>query len=901
MRMHAAIVLVIAATIALSALPAFADEPAARKAPDRASYDQLAERVFQAGGYVNFLWEWGGPRPPEGDYTPYFTRLRSMGIWGTSMRYGETEGQLWSAPRELGFPHYIETTTGVIIDGEDAKTYEAAKKAFGESTDPAADKLRLLVRHPCFSDPAVRKKAAEHVGKIATESADAQPFFYGLGAEIGLGTHGAASPVCFCEHCLAGFRAWLRSQYADIAALNAQWQSQFKGLDEVVPETVREAAERVKKTGVDNFSPFVDHRLFMDTVMPRYYGQLQAIVDGQKPAAAGCLMTRAISESGWDLWRLSRSARFIEHNDINYHADQPELMRSFSGPDGFWVRAHELEFGGLNDVYNTWRRVLNGYNAGVLFEMKTLKFFERTYPDYPLADNGKLLAPAFRAIRDGAAAQLSAMKLDDRAIAILYSRSSEHARWAQDGWRPIYYADGSTRNHYDDTLVQHAREAWCLLLEDCGLQYHYVSYEQLDKGELEGVKLLVLPECEALSDRQCERIEKFVEAGGSVVADCFVATMDEHGRRRADGGRLDKLFGIVRKQPGKSLLLETGMKVPCGGTVDQLMAGRYPHRMSGQAGGAVAGTGLTVGGASLAKGADLNVPAVEAGLDYADDVTHLAASDSVKAVAVRTAGKGKAIFLNLRMGKYMLIDPYPDFRYSAEGDGARALAAAVAKLAGISPRFAVEHKQGRKVAPVEILPFDGRGGATLLAVVPNYHYAGCGLPGSRANAQIDGKDLSHEPYAAQIVAADKAEMHVYDVLAGKYLGRQSATDVTIDPAKPVLLARLPYKVESMDVRVTALPGGGGYRVEAAPTADTAPAKGFAPHVIRVDLLTADKNALPLGRVFAVCDAAGKATATVAADSAKWRGEAGKAKPIGVRVTDVLTGRNVEDIGAMRKD
>ncbi len=901
MRIAAATGRAMTSALAISAsVLALAGRAPAEPDPQQA-YRRLAERVFQAGGYVNLLWEWAGPRPPNGDHAPYFRRLREMGIWGTSLRYGQGR-PLWTAPRDLGFPHYVETTTGVILHGPESKEYAAANKAFGEADDPAAAKGRLLARRPCLSDPALHARTTKAVEALVAESAKFEPVFYCLGAEIGLGPHGAASPVCFSDHCLAGFRRWLKTQYAGVAALNREWDTEFKSLDEVVPLTLREVAARVRRTGADNFAPFVDHRRFMDTVLVRYYGRCRQIIDRRAPAAGGVLMVRALAQTGWDLWAASRACRMIEHNDINYHADQHELIRSFAGPDGFWLRAHELEYGQVHDVYNTWRRVLGGYNAAVLFETKTQKLFDRAYPDYPPRPRGKLLQPAFRAWRGGLAGQLAVLGPDDSAVRILYSRDSEHARWAQDGWRDNYYADSSTRNHYDDALCLHAREAWCYLLEDLGLQYRYVSYEQLAAGDLPGCRLLVLPECEALSKKQCQQVEAFVRRGGTVVADCFAAGMDEHGRRLPKG-RLDDLFGIRRPQPGKSTLLKTGMRLPSGGTYEQLMARRFPHRLTDRAGAptTATGDGFDAGRPSrrasmvkLPKGVALNVPAVEAGLAYADDVTHLAEAPGAKAFAVRQVGKGRAVFLNLRMLKYLFIDPYPDFRYSARGDGARAVARGVLQLAGVKPRFQVRHEMGRSAAPVEIFAFDDprqAGGATLVALTPNYHFGGCTLPGSRKACHIDGKQLKHDPYPARLAPAGGAERHCYDALAGKYLGRLSAVDVSIDPARPVLLARLPYKVESLEMKFATARTPGAFRGEVTLKAG-APVKCFAPHVIRIDLLGKDDGAEPLGRRFVVCDRAGKASGVeVAVSPAKWRGPAGRCARI--RATDVLTGVSAE--------
>lgn len=60
------------------------------------------------------------------------------------------------------------------------------------------------------------------------------------------------------------------------------------------------------------------------------------------------------------------------------------------------------------------------------------------------------------------------------------------------------------------------------------------------------IGVLVLPELAALSDTQCKRIERFVEAGGSLVLTGAAGTLDENGRKR-DRFAFEKLIGLTHK------------------------------------------------------------------------------------------------------------------------------------------------------------------------------------------------------------------------------------------------------------------------------------------------------------------------------------------------------------------
>ena len=65
------------------------------------------------------------------------------------------------------------------------------------------------------------------------------------------------------------------------------------------------------------------------------------------------------------------------------------------------------------------------------------------------------------------------------------------------------------------------RESWCRLIEDQGLQYNFVSYMQLEQGELlkGGYRVLVLPQSSSLSIAEVGAIREFISQGGIVIAD----------------------------------------------------------------------------------------------------------------------------------------------------------------------------------------------------------------------------------------------------------------------------------------------------------------------------------------------------------------------------------------------
>src|SRR5262249_10077863 len=72
--------------------------------------------------------------------------------------------------------------------------------------------------------------------------------------------------------------------------------------------------------------------------------------------------------------------------------------------------------------------------------------------------------------------------------------------------------------------------------------FEMVHDELLDAERLAALKVLVLPNVAALSDRQCGQIRDFVGRGGGLVATYETSLYDERGTRRANFG-LSDLFG----------------------------------------------------------------------------------------------------------------------------------------------------------------------------------------------------------------------------------------------------------------------------------------------------------------------------------------------------------------------
>lgn len=104
---------------------------------------------------------------------------------------------------------------------------------------------------------------------------------------------------------------------------------------------------------------------------------------------------------------------------------------------------------------------------------------------------------------------------------------------------PRFYRAPAKRGHgYED----YSNGMYQALIE-ARIPNDAIHEDLLDESGIERFRVLVLPNVACLSDRACNRIRRFVEAGGGLVATHESSLYDETGKRRPDFALAD-LFGV---------------------------------------------------------------------------------------------------------------------------------------------------------------------------------------------------------------------------------------------------------------------------------------------------------------------------------------------------------------------
>ncbi len=602
-------------------------------------------------------------------------------------------------------------------------------------------------RTPSLSDPKWIERVRARLAESARRHAPWGPVFYSLGDESGIADLSAFWDFDFSDHSLASFRAWLKERYGTLDALNRQWGSAFTRWERVVPDTTNESMSRADL----NWSSWSDHKEYMDVEFARALKMgADAIRSVDPKAYAGIGGAQMPGWGGYDYARLTDALTALEPYNIGNNV---EIIRSLK-PE---VAVMTTSFtGGRWEKHRVWYELLHGARGGIIWDDKR-EFVDKAGR---VAPRGGEAGVYYREMRGGVATLLMNSERLEDPIAIHYSQSSMRNEWMKQH-RPAGTAwtrRGAAVERLDSNFLR-IRESWCRLVEDLGLQYNFVSYMQLERGELAkgGYRVLILPWSSSLSAAETQAIREFATKGGLVLTDQIPATHDEHCRRLGRPG----LAGVVE---------------PSG--VDVL--NYHQHRLTG------------------------------------------------KERAVRDA-----------------------------------VGALIAKQ--VTPAWRLAGEDGTAATGVEMHRFRN-GGVTLIGLLsnPQMRVNELGPPDFRSNERFEK--------ARKVRLAFPRELHVYDVRAGRDLGRSKEWSGMIDPYEPTLLALMEKAAPALRLAAPARVSRGSTAEVAATIAGTAAARAVLnvevadPSGKAIDYYSGNLLALngkaSRGIPFAVNDPAGKWRVTV---------------------------------------
>lgn len=376
------------------------------------------------------------------------------------------------------------------------------------------------IRRRCFSDPDYLADLKGRIQGIVSKVVRYNPDVYSLEDEPGEAL--AQFDICYSKHCLKRFRKWLQADYKSLNALNREWDTRFRKWDDVRPMTRQEVRRR------ENYAPWADHHAFMDTVYAETMGLCRRWIEEIDPTAhvgVSGIRPAPCHYGFWgDWWKLMQEITYLDLYGARIF--ESEIIKSFAPK----VKVARFVGYGRNEVIENcdiWRMLFCGQNGLGFFYGKHL-----ILPDLRYSYYAEFMRKIIAELCHGGTGDLIASSERQIApIAIHYSEASARAAFIT-GKQKLFEA-----NFFK----------WLENIKAIGLQARFVSYAQIENGELEraGYRVLILPYSLALSETEVKRIKAFAAGGGLVIGDVQTGLMDAHCKR-AGKGRLDDLFGITR-------------------------------------------------------------------------------------------------------------------------------------------------------------------------------------------------------------------------------------------------------------------------------------------------------------------------------------------------------------------
>jgi beta-galactosidase len=404
----------------------------------------------------------------------------------------------------------------------------------------------------CPNSPAYRRFSVELARRIAQRySATDHPASRVISAWHVNNEYGGS---CYCEHCTAAFRVWLREKYETLAALNkawntAFWSHTFHAWEEIVaPNALSE------HWGGPNVTAF--QGITLDYLRFNSDSLLANFVD-EKAAIREFSPDRPVTTNFMGMYRPLDYFRWAPHLDFvswdNYPPDAlshartaltHDLMRGLRSGQPFWLMEqtpsqtscrpfNPLKRPGVMRLWS-YQAVAHGADAVLFFQMRQSSGASEK-------DHGAVINHAGRSdTRVFGEVCALGHELETLAGEIVGARTQARVAlvFDWDCWWAVEISDGPSRYvSYQQTLIAYYRA-----LHEQNVAVDVVPVD----ADLSGYQVLVAPLLHVIKGDIVARVEAFVERGGTFVTSFLSGRVDESDRAFAMDapGPLARILGI---------------------------------------------------------------------------------------------------------------------------------------------------------------------------------------------------------------------------------------------------------------------------------------------------------------------------------------------------------------------
>src|SRR5450830_854408 len=385
----------------------------------------------------------------------------------------------------------------------------------------------------CPNSPAYRRFSAELARRIAERYGRADNPASGI--VVAWHVNNEYGGTCYCEHCAAAFRVWLRARYGSLSALNeawntAFWSHTFYAWDEVVPPNA--LSEHEGGPDVTAFQGItLDYLRFnSDSLLRNFIDEKSAIREFSPdlPVTTNFMgMYRPL-----DYFRWAPHLDFVSWDnyppDMQSHARMAlthDLMRGLKGGRPFWLMEQtpsQTACRAFNPVKRpgvmrlwSYQAVAHGADAVLFFQMRQSRGASEKYHGAVLGHSGRTDTRTFREVADlgGELERAGGALLGGRTparVALLFD-------W--DSWWAAAISDGPNRHvRYPAVVMTYHRALW-----EAGAQMDVVPVT----ADLTGYDVVVAPLLHMVKGDLAYRLAAVAAAGGTVVTTVLSGRVDE--------------------------------------------------------------------------------------------------------------------------------------------------------------------------------------------------------------------------------------------------------------------------------------------------------------------------------------------------------------------------------------
>ncbi|MEM1509135.1 MAG: beta-galactosidase [Thermofilaceae archaeon] len=402
-------------------------------------------------------------------------------------------------------------------------------------------------RHYCPNNPNYREATKRIVTKLAEHYRDDERVIgYQVDNELSMGEE-----HCYCNHCIEGFREWLRGKYDDnIKVLNKVygtifWSQEYSDWSEVHPPTPpfsdcnRALALDWFRFKSESMVKYLELQVgILKKLSPRKF--VTTNLPGALHSSVNCFdMGARLDFMSWDCY-----PRFASGSEAAQTSLQHDAARVMGREGRFWVM--ELQGGPTDGYFNSpigytpepgelrkwaYQAIAHGVEGVVYFRWRTACFGREQYWHGILNHDGEVNRRYLEVKELGeelerVTGEVAETRFESR-VAVVFSYDS---LWATLIERGFYCAD-----YYSQVLATY-RELWRL-----GVNTDVIP----PTADLSKYKVVFVPFLYLTDNELNAKLKEYVKGGGLLVASARTSVKNENNNVYCNGlpGELVDLFG----------------------------------------------------------------------------------------------------------------------------------------------------------------------------------------------------------------------------------------------------------------------------------------------------------------------------------------------------------------------